>query len=143
MTKPTICIDFDGVIHSYEKGWQDGTIYGTIVPGFLEWAAQACKHFKLAVYSSRSKDAESRTSMMLWLHDEAVDQGWHSTPSNNVKVLRLLEPKIAALVLLEFVHEKPAAWLTIDDRCVRFDGSWDSPLLHPAALLNFKPWMHP
>jgi hypothetical protein len=123
--KPILCIDFDGCVHDYLKGWQDGTIYGEVTQGFFEWVEQARKHFKLVIYSSRSKDGAG--PMRDWLHHQAIKhyQGpipqWITTE-------------------IEFAHEKPAAWLTIDDRCVRFDGSWDNPSLEPEAMLRFKPW---
>lgn len=114
MSKPILCLDFDGVIHSYERGWQGGEIYGTVTPGFWEWANKAQELFKLVVYSSRSKDGAGK--MRDWL----VDQGWPD------------------VIELEFANEKPPAYLTVDDRCVRFDGDWSK--LDPSALLAFKPW---
>jgi hypothetical protein len=111
---PILCLDFDGVIHSYERGWQGGALYGTVTPGFWEWAVKAQELFRLVVYSSRSKDGSDK--MRDWL----VAQGWPD------------------VVEIEFAHEKPAAFLTIDDRAVRFDGNWGA--LEPATLRTFQPW---
>jgi hypothetical protein len=128
--KRTLCIDFDGVIHSYERGWQGGEIYGTVTPGFCDWAEAAKSQFKLVIYSSRSKTEAGRTAMFDWLVAEifqwAEAQEGGSTLSAND---------------FEFAHEKPAAWLTIDDRCIRFEGRWD--WLRPEVLLDFKPWNAP
>lgn len=127
--KPTICIDFDGVIHSYERGWQDGSIYGTVVPGFFEWVERARSLFKLVIYSSRSKTDEGVTAMGLWLHEQR--NKWIASGGQRDPV----EP-----LIFEFAHEKPAAFLTIDDRAVRFEGRWDGIDLEPKVLRLFKPW---
>ena len=123
--KPTLCIDFDGVIHSYENGWQDGVIYGTVTPGFFEWAQAAQETFKLVVYSSRSGDPLRLHDMMEWLGERGRE--WRETPGNE-----------GVLITLEFCTQKPPAFLTIDDRAVRFDGDWSA--LDPATLIAFKPW---
>ena len=122
--KPTLCLDFDGVIHSYERGWQDGSIYGTVVPGFFEWAARAQNQFKLVIYSSRSKDDAGRLAMGSWLAERLRE--WGGEPIDFV-----------------MAAEKPAAWLTIDDRAICFDGDWSDPTLQPDALRSFKPWNAP
>ena len=127
--KLTLCIDFDGVIHSYEKGWQDGAIYGEVTAGFFEWVERVRRQFKLVIYSSRSKDDAGVTAMGLWLHEKR--NAWIKAGGKRDPV----EP-----LEIEFAHEKPPAWLTIDDRCIRFDGSWDNPLLEPEAMRAFKPW---
>lgn len=129
--KPTLCIDFDGVIHSYEKGWQGGEIYGTVVPGFFEWVEQVRHKFKLVIYSSRSKDDAGVTAMGLWLHEQRnawIKNGGERHPTEPLEI--------------EFAHEKPPAWLTIDDRCIPFHGDWADRELQPDAMLAFKPWMN-
>jgi len=125
--KPILCIDFDGVIHSYEKGWQDGSIYGSVTPGFFEWVEDVRQHFKLVIYSSRSKDDAGVTAMAAWLYKER--NAW-------IKAGGQRDP-VEALEI-EFAHEKPPAWLTIDDRCVKFEGRWD--WLRSEVLREFKPW---
>ncbi|MGI4942842.1 MAG: hypothetical protein ACRYHQ_20145 [Janthinobacterium lividum] len=126
---PTICIDFDGVIHSYERGWQHGVIYGTVVPGFFEWVERVRDQFKLVIYSSRSKTDEGVVAMSLWFHEQRnvwIKAGDQRDPVNPLEI--------------EFAHEKPAAWLTIDDRAIRFTGDWSDPALTVDAMLAFRPW---
>ena len=119
--KKTICLDFDGVIHSYDKGWQDGTIYGEITPGFVEWATEAKKEFKLVIYSSRSATAEGIDAIIQWLEVRLARHGGD-----------------VAVTDFEYADKKPLAWLTIDDRCIRFEGTWD--WVRPEILRGFKPW---
>lgn len=126
--KPTLCIDFDGVIHSYERGWQDGGIYGSVVPGFFEWADEAKKHFDLVIYSSRCATPEGQTAILVWLLEQR--RKWRDAGG-----VGDMEP-----VRFQVADKKPPAWLTIDDRCVRFEGRWDAPELQAEAMLAFKPW---
>lgn len=127
--KPTLCIDFDGVIHSYERGWQQGVIYGSVVPGFWGWAEQAAKQFKLVIYSSRSKDEELQLAMSLWMVDQR--KKWREAGG-----MHTMEDPLE----FEFTAEKPAAWLTIDDRAVQFKGDWSAPELQVDTMRSFKPW---
>lgn len=126
INKPTLCVDFDGVIHSYVSGWKGAAIIpDPPVPGALNWLYEASKHFTVVIYSSRSKEAEGITAMRLWFT-------FH---------VRSTLPQLQGEILLAtvtFAHEKPAAFLTIDDRAVCFEGDWSK--LDPEKLLMFKPW---
>jgi hypothetical protein len=124
--KPILCLDFDGVIHRYSRGWQDGSIYDSVVDGFFEWAVKARQFFKLVIYSSRSKTELGIAEMKTWLGDE-------------IHTAYGAEPPIS-VADFEFAHEKPPAFLTIDDRAFTFRGDWTSPIFEPERLTTFKPW---
>lgn len=49
----TVAVDFDGVIHSYDKGWQDGTIYGVPLPGSLEALDALLGKYAVFVHTTR------------------------------------------------------------------------------------------
>jgi hypothetical protein len=128
MPKPILCVDFDGVIHSYTSGWKGAAVIpDSPVDGALKWLRNAVPWFDIAIYSSRSKDPEGLAAMRMWFAFHARNE----------------LPRDAADALLEvvtFAHEKPAAFLTIDDRAICFDGDWSK--LDPAKLRDFKPWNH-
>jgi len=124
MSKPILSIDFDGVIHSYSSGWQDGTLYDGVTDGFFDWAQEAAKHFRLIIYSSRSKSAQGIEEMKQWL--SAHDSKWREAHGGR------------ADIEFEFASEKPPAFLTIDDRALTFTGNWLD--FSPEILLKFKPW---
>lgn len=131
ITKPRrkmlLCLDFDGVIHSYEKGWGTGEIYGSVTEGFWPWLEGALKIFDVTIYSTRSRTSEGRNAMADWLHASYV--AWLSSQGR---------PESARMLPFAFAHEKPPAFLTIDDRALTFTGHWGD--FAPERLARFKPW---
>lgn len=139
--RPILCLDFDGVIHRYSRGWQDGSIYDGIVEGFWPWAMHAKEHFRLVVYSSRSRDPAGTLAMARWLMERY--QEWGGIGGSGL----IGSPPILTLrdndgdeITFEFASEKPPAWLTIDDRAIQFRGDWGAAWLDPVTLRKFKPW---
>ena len=129
-SKPILCVDFDGVIHAYTSPWSNATtISDGPVPGALRWLWKATEWFDVQVYSSRSKDLEARSAMRYWMAAHSADEFGHDHP--------MAEGRNFAYPIT-FAHEKPAAFLTIDDRAFCFEGDWSD--LDPADLLSFKPW---
>jgi hypothetical protein len=129
MGKPILCVDFDGVIHSYSSGWQGADVIpDPPVRGALRWLAMATEHFDVHIYSSRSRQEGGRAAMAQWLGKWSVDAE-HGMSGDFDH---------GTWGLITFSHEKPAAFLTIDDRAICFDGNWGA--LDPVELLTFKPW---
>jgi hypothetical protein len=126
MGKPILCIDFDGVLHSYTSGWQGADIVSDPpVPGAIEFLKEAVKHFRVAVFSSRSHQPGGGPAMRTWLGEHIL----RSDPD----VINHDPPWFAAI---EWPEAKPSAMVTLDDRAVTFTGVWPDM----ETLLAFKPW---
>lgn len=81
MNKPILCVDFDGVIHSYTSGWKgSATVSDPPVPGALRWLWKATEWFDVQIYSSRSKDTGGREAMWYWMAAHSADEFGHDHP---------------------------------------------------------------
>ncbi len=126
--KPTIAIDFDGVIHAYTSQWvHAGVIADDAVPGFWEWADTVCKFYRLVIFSSRCDNEKAIDAMRRWLIEQRTK--WRKEGG-----------KTDGTAHFEFATRKPSAHVLIDDRAIQFRGRWDAPELSLEAIRNFKPW---
>ena len=119
MTK-IICIDFDGVIHSYKSGWKGADqIPDKPVEGAMCWlmALLSQSDIEVAIYSSRSCQENGIEAMQNWLAYYGMEEEY--------------------IRLIKFPKEKPPAFLTIDDRAICFRGTF------PAIdeIRTFKSWI--
>ena len=129
--KPILCVDFDGVVHSYTSGWQGAMVIpDPPVPGALHWLWKATEWWDVKIYSSRSKEEGAIMAMRTWMILHSLNEFGPEHPMS--------EPPNEQPYPIDFATEKPAAFLTIDDRAVCFEGDWNE--LDPCDLLNFKPW---
>jgi len=111
----TICIDFDGVIHSYTSGWQGAsTIPDPIVEGAIAFMlGLLAADYEVAIFSTRSLSAGGLPAMRSWLKKEAGNT-WFPTPDG------------PGLESVKFPMEKPPAIMYLDDRAVYFTGTFPS-----------------
>jgi len=125
MSKPILCLDFDGVIHSYSSGWKGADVIpDPPVPGAIAFIRSALKDFRVAIFSSRSNQPGGLSAMREYIGYHVLDQ-------------RLADDEdLAWASEIEWPLEKPAAMVTIDDRALTFDGTW--PALD--VLKTFQPW---
>lgn len=110
----TIAVDFDGVLHSYDKGWADGTIYGDWLPGAVTALSQLMQQHAVFIHTTRNPRQVAR-----WIERQSgygiecttrLPRAWWGRRKafwNEQGVLLVTDRKLAA-----------AAY--IDDRAVRF-----------------------
>jgi hypothetical protein len=128
---PILCLDFDGVCHSYTSRWKGATTTSDEpVAGLFEFILAMSKHFQICIYSSRSHQEGGRLAMVNWFRKWAPYRG----PCRYSEACVTWEFEHG--ISLSFPLEKPSAFVTIDDRALTFTGIWPSI----DTLINFKPW---
>lgn len=111
--KPTVIMDFDGVIHSYKSGWKGVTVIpDPPVEGIREAIEKIRNYYKVVVVSTRC------------FHPGGIDAINAYLDKHSIKVDGV-------------VAEKPPAIVSIDDRAITFDGDTGSLL---EKIFNFVPW---
>lgn len=151
MNKPTISVDFDGVLHSYTSGWKGArTIPDPPVPGAIPWLCSMLPHFDVAISSARSGQLGGRWAMKRWIaqwaataflglnrddwmklvNDADYDPGMDPVEEEARHFGRHLVRRI------QWPRLKPSAVLYIDDRAHCFEGTFPSA----EQIQAFKPW---
>lgn len=126
--KRVIAVDFDGVLHSYTSGWQGADrIPDLPVPGAMKWLYNLVESGKFLVAIFSSRNVGGRDAMKSWLHYHLANELGNS----DARAQKIIEQ-------LAFPLDKPAAWVTIDDRALCFDGCFAN--FTPDRLEAFAPW---
>jgi hypothetical protein len=115
MMKRTVCIDFDGVIHSYDNETQHSTVGGKPVPGAFDFLKDLLQNnFTVVILSARAIAATQIDLMKAWFRTNGFPEG----------------------ASLRITNIKPPALVYIDDRAFRFDGRFPKV----SAIESMKPW---
>lgn len=98
-----LAIDFDGVIHNFDKGFYDGTCYGEPLPGSLIAIKELSTKYKIVIFTAKAKP--NRPLVNGKTGTELVKE-W----LNKHNILQYVS---------EITAEKPRATLYIDDNGYR------------------------
>jgi hypothetical protein len=97
----TCAVDFDGVLHAYSRGWDDGSIYDDAMPGSAAALDRLVDSgYRIVVFTVR----EDLQAVVAWLKQQHMWQ-----------------------FVSEVTRLKPPATMYIDDRAVRWE-SWEHTL---------------
>lgn len=117
--KKTICIDFDGVIHNYSDGFQGKDVFGDVIPGADNATAVLKeKGWTIIIYTTRP----ATDALKAWLKEKNISYDYINENPD--------QPKDAEGCKL-------VADIYLDDRAMRFGGSWSDWTLREIA--EFEP----
>lgn len=98
----TLAVDFDGVLHSYTSGWKGAVeIPDPPTDGAIEFLQAMRKHYRVVVFTTRAETPAGVIAVRDYLHQ-------HGYP----------------ISLSDITYTKPPAVVYLDDRALRFDGTF-------------------
>jgi len=106
-----LAIDFDGVIHKNSKGFFDGTVYDSPIPGAIDAIKELSKTYTLIIFTAKVKPDRP---LINGKTGEQLIWDWLGKYNLNSYIK-------------EVTYEKPRAIAYIDDRAIRFE-NWSSCL---------------
>ena len=103
-SRKTVCLDFDGVIHSYKSGWQGEAVIPDPPIHKVDVAVRRLrKHFRVVIYSARCRNRQGVEAIQRWLDKHQIEVD-------------------------EVCDHKPPAFVYVDDRAIPFNGDWDETI---------------
>jgi len=107
-----IAIDFDGVIHTFDKGWYDGTCYGEPIRGSLEAIKELSQKWNIIIFTAKVR----------------ADRPLVNGKTGMELVKEWLEKHDVLQYIDEITSEKPRAEYYIDDKGITFRDNWNAIL---------------
>ena len=108
MNKKTVLIDLDGVLNTY-NGEYSFHIIPPIRDGAVDFLKELYKNYKLILFSTRDTK-----SVKKWAAKHGLEKYFS-----------------------DYTNKKQCAFLTIDDRCIQFDGNYSNTI---NAIEKFSVW---
>ena len=119
MAQKAICVDFDGVIADYSKGFQGRGVFGDPIPGAaVVLNALRSEGWKIIIFTTRSETNLLRDYMVRHnIPYDEINENSDNPPGTN--------------------KGKPIAEVYLDDRAITFTGDWSQAY---ADITRFRPW---
>jgi hypothetical protein len=110
--RPTISVDFDGVLHAYTSGWKGASVIPDgPVPGAIRWLVELTEQFDVVVCSARASRPWGWWAIKRWLREQIMEHfGCDMVHGDD------------CYGSIRVTSRKPAAIVYVDDRAWRFDG---------------------
>lgn len=143
----TIAFDFDGVIHRYSNGWQDGSIYDKISVQWVELVKDLLKNgHTVFILTTRNKRQIKKYFKSICrfpdpMNGKSSDYSW--SYGFSFRIIPFWEKFVKTRMIdgiksVGICNHKAVFDVIIDDRAICFEGDYKGM---KEKILNFKPWI--